>query len=59
MYKLLRPASGQRHRLVRPLPARSEIIGFIGRENELLDWFQKRILPELFVGKMFVREHGY
>jgi hypothetical protein len=38
---------------------RSEIIVFICRENELLGWFQKWVLPELFVGKMFVREHGY
>ena len=31
----------------------------IGRRNELLAWFHKRILPQLFVGKMLVREHGY
>src|SRR5260370_31908129 len=29
------------------------------RANELLGWFHKRILPELFVGKMLVRKHGY
>ncbi len=52
-------AIGGLHRLIRPLRARSKIIVFICGENELLGWFQKRVLPELFVGKMFVREHGY
>ena len=31
---------------------------FIGRANELLSWFHKRIFAELFVGKMLVRKHG-
>jgi len=34
-------------------------VSVIGRRNELLGWFHKRILPQLVVGKMLVREHGY